>query len=1119
MFCLQELHMRNLHYVLCVWGLTVLLSSISGAPATAQTQSRTSSVQQSVKKISGHVKDASGEVLAGVNVFLKGTQTGTTTDFDGRYSLEMPSENVSEKTILVFSFLGMKQLELPLKGRTTINAVMQEDEKQLEDAVVTGYQTLRKKDMAGSYTTVKADDIMMPAMTSIDQMLQGRVAGLVVTQTSSRVGTTPEMKLRGTSTIMGATSPLWVVDGVIQPDPLSLDQSALMTDDIKTILGNQISWLNPSDIETITVLKDASATAIYGSKASNGVIVITTKQGRNGRVAVKYTGNVSVRARPNYGQFNLMNSQERIRFSQEAFESGSSYSGNRPPIKQLNTFEGLYRMYLDGDIGFDEYSRNYNRLETVNTDWFKLLTRTSVSHNHNLSVSGGSDKVVYNASVAYGSNRGVEIGNDADNMSGRLRVGANLRHNLRIDVSLIGSIDKTDGYGPGINPMDYATTTSRAIPVRNEDGKELFYRYPSNYPYGITDLDLGYNILNEIANSSSNSRRDRLNATLDLNWDILPWLTYQFTGGITSNNSKSEIYAGEKTYYIANKYRGYDYGAKITGDPEYNAALLPFGGELQSVNTRESNYNFQNKILFRHTFKEKHRINAMLGLEIRSTQYASETNTVWGYMPERGKRLAKPTLPDNFVSMGTSSLPPLGLFENLYNGRWVKHGSEENYLSYFATLSYTFNDRYVLNASIRNDESNRFGQDVNRRFDPLYSFAVSWDIADEPFVKDNVRWIDQLRLRASYGVQGNTIQSISPDLIVTHQGVISRFDQYGISIRSLPNPELTWESTQSWNFGLDMQLFKWATMSLEYYRRASDAVVYQSIAREYGMATMALNGGRISNNGVEFMMNITPIMSKNWSWTVGFNVSKNWNKALNLDSSEMNQLADYIYGNSSRILKKGYPLSGFWSYSFKGLNQETGYPEFNLPEGTEMDPTNFLVYSGQSDSPFTSGFNTRLRFREFSFGADFVVLLGRKTRLPNPFTTQERLPSPYTNMDRELLNRWKKPGDDTNIPAFYAGKTSSTVTLPNGNMMSMYDMWGYSDIRVVDGSFLRCSQLSLSWTADQKVCSALHLSDLTLSLMANNVFVVCDKRFNGFDPELGNSVMPLIFTFGLNIGF
>jgi hypothetical protein len=201
------------------------------------------------------------------------------------------------------------------------------------------------------------------------------------------------------------------------------------------------------------------------------------------------------------------------------------------------------------------------------------------------------------------------------------------------------------------------------------------------------------------------------------------------------------------------------------------------------------------------------------------------------------------------------------------------------------------------------------------------------------------------------------------------------------------------------------------------------------------------------------------------------------------------------------------------------LNQETGYPEFNLDSEATTDPTDFLVYSGQKEPTFTGGLNTRIRWRDFSFSADFSALLGASKRLNNPFSTGERMPSPYTNLDKELLNRWKQPGDNTNIPAFYHGVTSSYITLPNGSSQSIYDMWGSSDVRVVDASFLRCTQMSLSWNASRRICSKLKISDMMVSLTANNIFVICDKRFNGFDPELGNSVMPRIFSLGLNFGF
>ena len=1072
---------------------------------------------QGGRTLTGKIADSNGEPIPGAAVFIKGTTIGVNADIDGKYSLRiLPGAELPDKPVVVFSFIGMKQEEVALKDQKVINMVLKED-AQLEEVVVTGYQTVSKKDMAGSYQQINAVDVLMPSYSSIDQMLQGRVAGLVVTQSSSRVGSSPDLKIRGTSTIMGNTSPLWVVDGVIQPDPLELDPSSLMTDDLTNIIGNQISWLNPSDIETVTVLRDASSTAIYGSKASNGVIVITTRQGKSGKTNVKYSGNVSVRARPHYGMFNLMNSQERVRFSQEVFQSGSSYSGSFAPLKQPYTYEGLYRMYLENDISFDEYASSYNLLETVNTDWFDILTRTSVSHNHNLSLSGGSEKLVYNASLSYGDNRGVEIGNDTDKMSARVRINAKLRHNIRLDASIIGALDNTYGYGPGVSPMGYATTTSRAIPAYDQSGEPVFYRNTASYPYGVLGMDLGYNILNEIENSYAKSKSTRINATLDFNWDIVPWLTYQFTGGYSINNSRSETYAGEKTYYIANNYRGYDYGAAMDGDPEYAAALLPFGGEFQTFDKSESNYNFQNKILFHKTINDAHRINAMAGLEIRSTRYDAETNTVWGYLPERGKKLAEAVDPDKFVSMNSSSLPPHGIFRKLYRGGWRNQGSSNNYVSYFATASYSFRNRYVFNASIRNDMSNRFGQDVNKRFDPLYSFAVSWDVAEEPWAK-NAKWLDQLRMRASYGIQGNTIQSISPDLILAHQGVIGHYNQYGNSISSLPNPELTWESTQTWNFGIDLQLLKWITLTAEYYSRSSDAIVYQEVAKEYGRPTLAMNGGRVKNEGFEVTLNITPVQTEDFRWTLGFNTSQNRNTASNVDSG-LNQVYDFLHGSSGKILKQGYPLTAFWSYAFSGLNQVTGYPEFILDSGATTDPTDFLVYSGQMEPTFTGGLNTRFRWKSITFSADFTALLGSKKRLLNPFSTGERLPSPYVNLDRELLDRWKQPGDQTSIPAFYHGQTSAYITLPNGSSENMYDMWGNSDLRVVDASFLRCSQMSLSWNAGRKVCEALHLSDLMVSLTANNIFVICDKRFNGFDPEVGNSVMPRVFTLGLNVGF
>ena len=542
--------------------------------------------------VRGKVVGADDVVLPGVTVLLKGTVTGVTTDAEGKYSIFVPKKGAT----LIFSFVGMKTKEVVCGDKREINVTLEEDVQAMEEVVVTGYQTLRKSDVVGSVTTVKASDIMMPAYTSIDQMLQGRVAGMMVMNTSSRVGTSPKIRIRGTSTILGNQDPLWVVDGVIQPDPLPLNQNDMMVDDLKNILGNQISWLNPADIETITVLKDASATAIYGSKAANGVIVITTKRGQTDRMTVNYNGTFSFRIRPHYGLFNLMNSEERIQFSQEAFAAGAVYQN--VPVESLNTYEGIMTLFYAKQISKEEAEMAIQRLGQTNTDWFKLLTRNSFSHNHNLSISGGSEKIVYNVSLGYSDQAGVEKDNDAKNLSGRINVGIELHPKVRVDMSLIGSVNRTWGYAAGVNPLEYATSTSRSVLAYDDVGNQYFQKMRANYRYNENLVLLGFNILNEMQHSYSKNKSSQINGNLNFSWDITPWLRYEFVGGINNNVGVSESYAGEQTHYVAKNYRGYDFGSEMFGSDKYKAAMLPSGGELYNGNSDVLGWNVQNKITF-----------------------------------------------------------------------------------------------------------------------------------------------------------------------------------------------------------------------------------------------------------------------------------------------------------------------------------------------------------------------------------------------------------------------------------------------------------------------------------------------------------------------------------------
>lgn len=1082
-----------------------------------------------IKKITvkGLVKDKGGEVLPGVTVLLKGTSIGVTTDMKGEFTLTVPE---ADSIVLRFSFIGMKQKDVVYKLQDkSIVVVLEDDVTEVDEVVVTGYQTIRKKDIVGSHTTVRAADVMMPAYSTIDQMLQGQVAGLMVLNSSARVGTTPKITIRGTSTLLGNTDPLWVVDGIIQSDNLPFDISSSMTEDLTTMLGNQISWLNPNDIETITVLKDAAATAVYGAKASNGVIVITTKKGgKDGRVSVNYSHNSSLRLAPRYKDFNFMNSQERIEFAQEAFAAGLRYL--TMPIKDHATYEGLLMSYLDHTISESTFYEEVKKLETGNTDWLDLLTRDAYSQSHNLSVGGGTNKISYNISIGYTDEKGVEKGNNSRSMSGRVNVMAMPHPRITVAANITASSMKTDGYGPGVNPLSYATSTSRAIRAFDDKGEYAFYLKETNYKHVENGTYLKYNILNEINNTSSLLRVDNVNASLNFNWKLTDWLEYQFVGGYAYAKRYNETYANEKSFYIANKYRGYDWGSVTANSAEFKAAILPYGGELLTSDGDTRSYDIQNKLLFNRTFADLHRVTAMVGFQVRSSDNVNRSSTIWGYSAERGETVTPPTTPDQFASPTPQfGVNDWGIFQEMYNGTaWRNNSRKDNYLSVFLTAAYTYNNRYVFNFSMRTDASNRFGQDHNNRFDPTYSLGVSWNVAEESLIRDNISWLDQLNLRFSFGLQGNVVNNVSPDLILSYAGVRPPYNEEASAISSLPNPYLKYESTKSFNYGVDLQLFRGITMVLEYYTRETNAIVDQKLSQENGIESFHVNGGIITNKGIEYTLNFTPFSRENFAWTVGLNASKNWNelvaKRREISPSELRRA--YLAGDNANV-RPGYPIDGFWSYDFAGLDPETGAPTFNKLDITSEeysgDPADLLVYSGEKTPYFTGGINTRLRYKSFSLGADFALLLGSKMRLPNPHESVAfGLPDPILNLTKDLTKRWKKTGDEkyTSIPGLPIGKAyTQAMTMPDNAMVTPLNAWAQSDALVVDASFFRCRQIMLTWNAARNICKKLGVSSLSVNGVMNNVFVIANKRLNGFDPELGGKeVQPRIFSLGVSVG-
>jgi TonB-linked SusC/RagA family outer membrane protein len=444
----------------------------------------------------GKVVDTDGSPLPGVSVKIKGSNLGTITNLDGVFNIDAHGEDTQT---FVFTFLGKKSVERKFKSGDGQVIKMIDDVNTFDDVVVTGYQTVSKRELASAISTVKAKDVMVDGAASIDQMLQGRVPGMAVINTSGEPSATPKIRIRGNATINGNKSPVWVVDGVIQEQDIPFSAASINSEDAEYLIGNAISGLNPQDIETITVLKDASATAIYGVKAANGVIIITTKRGYSGKPVITYNGDVTLNTRPSYDNYNLMNSQERVAFSKSLVDAGME--AGRTPVGE--TYEGAYEDLLSKASTLDEFKQRVAAMQTRNTDWFKYLFRNSVTTTHTANISGGSDKVRYYMSAGYSDIQGSSKASDEQKFNVLGRIDAEINSHINFQAKFNYSNVSNKGYKSSVNPFDYAYSTSRTLPVYNEDGS-----YYMNYAKGgySGTKNIGYNVLKELENTASHRR-------------------------------------------------------------------------------------------------------------------------------------------------------------------------------------------------------------------------------------------------------------------------------------------------------------------------------------------------------------------------------------------------------------------------------------------------------------------------------------------------------------------------------------------------------------------------------------------------------------------------------------
>lgn len=1102
----------------------------------------------------GKVIDLQKAPLPGVTIRIKGTTLGTVTNGNGAFSLNVPHAIDT----LVISFIGMKTKEIIVKksDNKEYEIILEDEMETLNEVTVisTGYQDIDRRRNTSAITSLKMEDVNVAGLSSVDKMLEGHIPGMIFMQNSGQAGAAPKIRIRGTSTVLGNQEPLWVVDGIVQTDPVNVDPSELNSLDFVNLLGNAISGLNPDDIEQIDVLKDAAATAIYGTRAANGVIVITTKKGKTGKPHVTYSLSGTVNRRPYYSdrEIYLMNSKERVDVSRELFARGMEFT----KASNWIGYEAAYVDYKNGRINFDEFNRLTNYYESINTDWFDIICQNTFSNKHSLSISGGSETIKYYASIGYADEKGVIKNEYNRNYTANLKLNGNFsKVDFQFGIQLNNNKRR---YTPNIKfenggvmgLTDYAYKMSRAIPAYNEDGSRYFYLQGNS-----KELSYPFNVENEMDKTYHKINTYSATLTGTLKYRILPVLNVEGTASYTLGSTNDETVYEEGSYYIHSLRANDLYIPGEASDVKHSVNKCPVGGELTLNDTRRNNYVLRLQLNYNQLFNDLHLLNVALGGELSSSEYHSYKNITRGYYPGRGK------------SFGTIAYKDL---MNKYTGyaTWLAQNkpvigdTKTNLASAYFAITYTYNDRYTLNFNTRMDASNQFGSRSNEKLLPIWSVSGRWDVKKDLFA--NSVFVNDLALKLSYGIQGNMLDNQTSKMIINQGDLDNWYNEFYSTIAYYPNPKLKWETTHSYNAEINFSLWKnklGGSVSY-YYKRTKDAFLTKSISDINGRTQYTMNQGELTNQGVEVTLNIVPINQKidasgrrGFVWRIDPQIGQVVNSLISKAIDNRNNVlrdeikySDYLNG-TAQLLDK--PLNTFFSYRFKGLSSKDGSPIYaNLEE--ELADELYAKYSQMEDEDvfeivmeesgtrvptLQGGISSYLGYRQFGLSFNFTYSFGNKIRLLKLFGNTSDFP-PYgeKNMRREFTRRWRTPGDETktNIPAlrtktvtpwWASHEYTSSGLMPTFAPADVYQMYDNSNLRVVKGDYLKLQSLSFRYNVHDKFCKQFGIQSAYLSITGTNLFTIASKKLKGQDvtqsgatPTVNMSVRPN-YSFTINVTF
>lgn len=1035
---------------------------------------------------------------------------GVITDIDGKFSLTLPSG----VTRFFCSYVGYETQEVKLvAGKQQYEIALHPSAHMLDAVVVTGYQTVERRKLTAAVSRIDVTDETIGAVKSIDQALAGQIAGLAVTPNSGSPGAPAKIRIRGTASLNGTQDPLWVLDGIPidGTDIPNLEE----LNDITNMKQSSIAGLNPADIENITVLKDAAATAIYGARAANGVIVITTKNGKAGKPVVNFSSKFTYTPTLSLDRLNLMNSAEKVGLELDLIRGNYSPENNKGGVMNILSRHDELDAFRRG--GWDALSAgaqaDLNRLKSINTDWGDILFRDAFNQEYNLSLSGGTEKVTYYTSFGYFKENGnvKGVGMDRFNVVGKTSYKVNRM--LKLGVSLFANRRKntnylTDKYGMS-NPIYYSRKANPYFQPFDEDGNY-------NYDYDIqrnTDTDLGFNIFEERRNTTNEKTINSFSSIFDaeLRFNDKLKLTSQF-GYQIDKTSREEI-ADWDSYTMRDLYKMSEY--QSGGEEKH---FLPEGGVQKAYENSNSQITWKAMGEYRDRFKDIHELEVMVGTELRKTWY--ETLFSAGYGFDRKTLTTKPVI---FPDENYAKIFPL--HETTYK--------ENAYVSFFSTASYSLLNRYTLGGSIRFDGSDLFGVDKKYRYLPLYSVSALWRLSQEPFMQQ-ARWVDNLVFRASYGLQGNIDKNTSPFLLGKYkvESILPGTSEDMIDINSAPNKKLRWEKTRSVNVGMDFAAFNQAVnLSVDYYyRKGSDLIALRMLPLETGFTSMSVNWASMENKGVEVSLSTRNITTKNFSWYTNFNFAYNNNKVTRENIPEQQTTPG----------REGYPVGAIFALKTAGLDDEGNLLFYN-PKGEKVrlkelyrlvdewgigiattdvnaaEERSFYSYMGTTDAPYTGGFINTFSYKNWELSANFSMTFGGSVRTQPTYDIIQ--PDYGKNYNRDILNRWTPQNTTATLPAL----VTSTANPEEYYWYDSKTIWRDLDIWVKKLNYVRLQNLRLGYRIPETLTKRLGMNSATVSVEGRNLFVFGSGYNNYLDPEsMYNpyaTPVPKSVTFSLNLNF